>query len=92
MTRAKAEEREERVLKSGFKGTPDAKERLGLEIQAETSGDVAPRVTRRSLDDGESAKLCVGSGIIQPVLRDMWARSRDQHGLGRRSERRRASG
>lgn len=68
-----------------FKGMPDAQERLGLEIQAETSGDVAPRATCRSLNNGESAKLCVGSGLIQAVLRDTWSQSRGQDGRGRQS-------
>lgn len=44
-----------------------------------TSGGAAPR-------HGESAKLRVGRGVTQAVLRDTWSQSREQDGLGRQLE------
>lgn len=45
-----------------------------------TSGGAAPR-------HGESAKLRVGRGVTQAVLRDTWSQSRQQDGLGRQRGR-----
>lgn len=46
-----------------------------------TSGGAAPR-------HGESAKLRMGRGVTQAVLRDTWSQSREQDGLGRQRGRR----